>query len=208
MWNEGRNIKPQLTVVPKISSKVTVKALSFGDPQLYYRILGFAIQNAGDSFGRFTSLKEYDYKTLSQWFYLLDSLDSKSDFIPSVAGYYYSQTPNKEDVRYVVDYLNDHGSKNFEEKWWWIFQATYLATHKLNDIPLAKEIGHKLQHAPKGAPTWVRFFPVILLTKEGDKEQAFKLMRLIVSHLDELSDSERRFVEFFVKERLAKTLDE
>ncbi len=85
-----------------------------------FRNFAFKIQNAGDSWGRFTALKHYNYQKLQGWFYLLDELDSQSNFIPSLASYYYSQTQNPEDTIYIIEYLRDHANKDLRNKWWWL----------------------------------------------------------------------------------------
>ena len=105
-WLKTENIKPNLGIVPNVPTLSTVKAFSFGDEEFYFRYKGLRIQNTGDTFGRFSPLKDYDYEKLSQWFYLLDGLDDKSNYIPSLAAYYYSLTQNKQDVIYIINTIN------------------------------------------------------------------------------------------------------
>ena len=89
-WWKTENIQPEIHIVPPLPSKYSVEALSLGDKEFYFRVLALKIQNAGDSFGRFTALKYYDYETLYHWFKIMDGLNHKSKFIPSLASYYYS----------------------------------------------------------------------------------------------------------------------
>ena len=93
----NESVLPRLEIVPDVPSINTIRIMSLGDEQFYFRILALQLQNSGDSFGRFTALKEYDYAALSKWFYLLDELDYKSNYIPSLAAYYYSNTQKVED---------------------------------------------------------------------------------------------------------------
>ena len=92
LWQASLHHKPQLEIVPSVPSAVAVKAIAFGDNQFFFRVLGFYIQNFGDTFGRYIPLKDYDYAKLNRWFKLLDTLDNVSDYMPSMASYYFSQS--------------------------------------------------------------------------------------------------------------------
>lgn len=204
-WNETRNILPDMAIVPDVPAKDTVKALSLGDEQFYFRILALDIQNAGDTYGRFTPLKNYDYDKLSKWFYLLDTLDARSDYIPSLATYYYSQTQNTPDVRYIVDYLYAHSIHDVQHKWWWLLQAMYLANHKLEDKDLALKVGEPLIDA-QGIPLWVRQFPAFIHEQKGEPEQALYVMQHVLESAGKktLTREEFNFMKYFIEERLER----
>jgi hypothetical protein len=203
-WYNTRSIKPEMHIVPDLPGERAIKANSLGDEQSYFRILAFEIQNAGDTFGRFTALKNYDYDKLSKWFYLLDSLDDKSNFVPSIASYYYSQTQNTEDVIYIVKYLDYHASKDLEKKWWWMSQAVYLANHKLKNTELALRLAYKLASTPGKIPMWAREMPAFIHEKRGEKEEAFLIIKDIVDNYKNLSREDLNFMSYFIDERIKK----
>lgn len=198
------HIKPKLDIVPPVIGEKHADALSLGDRQFYFRMLGLKIQNAGDSFGRFTALKDYDYKKLEQWFYLLDKLDNRSNFIPTLAGYYFSQTQNTPDVIHVVNYLRNHAKIDLQRNWWWLLQAAFLADGKLNDEKLALDIAYEIKNLPKDAPPWAKYFPSIILAKMGDKQKAAEIMTVIMQNYDDIDEQEWRFIKYFFKDRLNK----
>lgn len=208
-WSQTRSIWPNMSIVPDVPGREVVKALSLGDEQFYFRVLALQIQNAGDTFGRFTPLKDYDYNKLSKWFHLLDMLDNRSDYIPSLATYYYSQTQNTPDVRYIVDYLSTHAEGQVEQKWWWLIQAIYLANHKLNDKELALKVGAPLINA-RGIPLWARHFPAFIYEQQGEMEQALYVMEHVLKNYEEekLSREDFNFMKYFIEERLNKGLPE
>lgn len=202
-WDATRGKLPDMGIVPDVPGRVAVKALSFGDEEFYFRLLALDIQNAGDTFGRFTALYKYDYKKLYAWFTLLDSLDNESDYMPFIASYYYSQTQYVPDVRYVVDYLYQHSYYRPAQKYWWLAQATYLAEHKLHDKDLALKMAKPLEQADN-APYWVRQLPAFVHESRGEMEDALHIIEHIQEHSRNIPPGELRFMTYFVKERLHK----
>ncbi len=208
-WFKTESIKPNLGIVPEVPTLSTVKAFSFGDEEFYFRYKGFRIQNTGDTFGRFSPLKDYDYNKLSQWFYLLDSLDSKSNYIPSLAAYYYSLTQNHQDVIYIINFLNDHADKDPEKKWWWYYQALYLANSVYKDKDLAIKMAEKLKkYSPDSAPLWTKQMLAILLSDKGEKCEAIRVISGILEEYEKpgkdrsISDNEINFMKFFIQQRM------
>lgn len=202
-WIRTHEILPDMTVVPDVPGVDTVQALSFGDEEVFFRVLALQLQNAGDTFGRFTALYKYDYNKLYHWFRLLDRLDNTSNYIPSMATYYFSQTQNKPDVRYVVDYLMEHADGRVGEKWWWLVQGVYLANHKLEDKPLALEFAKKLIGA-QDVPIWVRQLPAFIYEQNGDNEAALGIIKGVLDNSKDLNEGELNFMQYFVKDRLKK----
>lgn len=202
-WYHTHDIVPDMSIVPNVPGEDTVQALSLGDSQAFFRVLGLQIQNAGDTFGRFTALKKYDYNKLYHWFRLLDQLDDDSNYIPSMATYYFSQTQNTKDVKYVVDYLIEHSAHRPDQKWWWLVQAIYLAGHKLEDQDLALKVATPLTHA-KNVPVWVKQMPAFVYEKRGEMGAALKIIEGVLENTDKLSQGELNFMRYFVEERLDK----
>lgn len=202
-WYHTHHIVPDMSIVPDVPGEETVKALSLGDEQFFFRLLALRIQNSGDTFGRFTALYKYDFNKLYHWFRLLDSLDDRSNYIPSMATYYFSQTQNKPDVKYIVDYLIEHAAHRPEEKWWWLVQAVYLANHKLEDSDLALKIARYLE-GDYDIPLWARQMPAFVHEQRGELESAWVIIQNLLADEDSLTEQELRFMRVFVKDRLEK----
>lgn len=201
-WAKTHHIEPDIGVVPEVPGKDTLKALTFGDEQFYFRVMAFTLQNAGDTFGRFTALRYYDYNKLYLWFTLLDSLDSRSNMIPSMATYYFAQTQNTPDVRYIVDYLYEHSTRDVGRKWWWLLQSIYLSLHKLQDNDLALKVSTPLQD--NAVPVWARQMTAVVHEKRGEMEDALRIMETIKENVKDIPESDLNFMTYFVKERLGK----
>lgn len=204
-WHHTRSIQPDLGIVPDVPGKQAVHALTFGDNQFYFRLLAFNLQNAGDTFGRSTSLRYYDFNKLYHWFTLLDTLDPRSDMIPSMATYYFAQTQNTADVRYVVDYLYEHGTRDVAKKWWWLMQAIYLASHKLQDMDLALKVSQPLVNP--AVPAFAQQMAAVVREKRGEMDAAVAIMDEIGKNAQNISAADLKYMIYFIEER-TKRLDE
>lgn len=206
LWTQTKHHKPEMGIVPEVPNPIAIKALSLGDEQFYFRSLAFKLQNSGDTFGRFTALNKYDYNKLYRWFKILDDLDSKSHLIPSLAGYYFSQTQNVPDVKYIIDYLVEHvelNDYNRHHKWWWLSQSVYLANNKLEDKNLALELAYKLSKTDRDdIPFWVKQMPAFIHEQMGEEEQALIVIKHIMDNIETIPPGELNFMRHFVKDRL------
>lgn len=202
-WLNTRALRPSFAVLPPVPTKEAVQALAFGDGQFLYRALGLNIQNAGDDGGRFTPLHSYDYRRLEGWFMVLDNLDPVSDFVPVVAGYYYSNTKKQDDVRHVVSYLRHHAMNDPARKWRWLAHAVYLARHRVKDQHLALEVANQLAglRVP-GLPSWTRQMPAFILADLGDDEAARAVLMSIIATDPNLPVEERAFIADYLRRRL------
>ncbi|MCE3233714.1 MAG: hypothetical protein K0R98_1971 [Rickettsiaceae bacterium] len=198
-----------LAIVPDVPSELSIKAMSLGDEQFYFRTLAFQLQNAGDTFGRFTALRDYNYNQLYHWFTLLDTLDAKSNFVPSLAAYYYSQTQNTPDVKYVAQYLEETSMRDLYNKWWWMSQAVYLANYKLKDKDWALRLAYELASTPRNdIPIWAKQMPAFIHEQRGEEEQALQIISSIINNVDNIDQGELNFMAYFVKERLKKLVED
>ena len=202
-WYHTHDIAPDMSIVPDVPGVETVEALSLGDDQFFFRVLALQLQNAGDTFGRFTALRDYDFNKLYHWFRLLDALDDRSNYIPSMATYYYSQTQNKPDVKYVVDYLIEHAAHRPEQKWWWLVQGIYLANHKLEDPDLALQMANYLKGG-YDIPLWAKQMPAFIHEQRGELDAALVIIEGMLDDEENLTQQELNFMRHFVDERLQK----
>lgn len=207
------SLKPNIYIVPPVPNKYLVNAVSLGDKEFYFRILALKIQNAGDSFGRFTPLKNYDYKKLYEWFTFMDSLNNQSRIIPSLASYYYAQTQNHADTIYVIKYLDEHAAVDIDKNWWWLFQAIHIARLSLHDEKLSLELAYKLsKNEAKDAPLWTKQMPAFLLAKMGENCEAFFVINQILKDNESgkriIKSDEMNFMRYFIQTRLSTLKNE
>jgi hypothetical protein len=206
VWYISRGFSPDIAVVPDLPGEESVKATSFGDEQLYFRVLAYEIQNAGDTYGRATPLKDYDYNKLYHWWLLLDSLDSTSNFVPALAAYYYVNTQNKPDVRYVVDYLEQNADRDPKAKWWWYAQACFAANYELHDKERALEVAKKLAKVDReDMPFWTKQLPAFILADMGQLQQSVVIIEELLKEYKEkgtLPEGEMNFMHYYISKQL------
>lgn len=202
-WWHSRAVMPEMGIVPAVPGERTVRALSFGDEQAFFRLLSLSIQNSGDTFGRFTALYKYDFNKLYHWFHLLTDLDNQSNYLPSMASYYFSQSQNRDDVRYIIDYLDEYTEGRAKEKWWWIAQASYLASHRLGDSDRALALAERLRGV-KGIPLWAQQLAAFEYEKRGEFGDALAIIKEILDDPSQYSQGELNFMKYFIDERLGK----
>lgn len=194
---------PDLGIVPPVPSTEEMAVSALGDEQYVFRIYALNLQQAGDTFGRVTALYKYDYPKLEHWFTQMDTLDARSHFFPSLANYYFSQSQNKDDVNYIVNYLDAHSATDVPHNWWWVVQAAYLSKHKLKDLPRAIAIAKRLEGV-HGIPLWAQQYPAFLYEQNGEFDDALRIIQNILDTTETLSPEDLSFMAYFAKDRLKK----
>jgi hypothetical protein len=167
MWsNRGR--RPELAVIDPPPTAAAAQALSFGDSQFLYRYWALDLQNDGDTGGRATPMRDYDYDNVLGWLKSLQALDPRAQHHVFLATRYFSQTPHSADIRRLVDFIVDDVARAPARKWYWLTQAEEMAEYKLKDLPYALAIAETAAgYDFPEMPSWIWLFPAVLLQKEG-----------------------------------------
>ncbi|MGB1077470.1 MAG: hypothetical protein ACPG05_04110 [Bdellovibrionales bacterium] len=201
-----RPLRQFFEAVPPVPTEASASVKYLGDDELAYRSYGMMIQNFGTTGGHNVALKDYNFERLARWFFLEHSLDSRSDFIPFLASYYFGASQDPSKLYPVLDYLEVAGNSSKDEKWRWMGQAVYLARFRMNDNDKALELAYKLSDLyVTGMPAWTKQMPAFVQLNMGEKDAANAFMREIL-----ISDSERMHpneVNFMVDYICNRTLD-
>ena len=211
-WVKTKSVKATLPIVKDPPNEKTIKAFTLGDDEFFYRFKGVQVQNMGDTFGRFSPLKDYDYKKLYAWFLALEKLNFKSNYLPSMVAYYYSQTQNVPDRIYVVKFLTQHALKDPKNKWWWLYQASYIANYSLKDKNLAIRLAYMLQKfAPDNVPLWVKQTASVYLSEKGENCESIRVINEVLRDIerddtktDEEKEKELNYMNYFLQREASK----
>lgn len=203
-WSVTSRMFPKWPGVPPVPSVSGAEAMTLGDKEFSFRFLAIALQNFGDMGINKTPLKDYNYKELGRWFFLLNSLDPISDHIPMLAAHYFGGSSVPEHAAEVVKYLGEVGQIPILEKWRWLAHAAYLAQHKMGDIDLALKYAYRLQKMNDEydlrMPQWARQMPVFILNNRGEKEASRKLMENFLVSEQNIDPAEINFMRLYLIE--------
>lgn len=204
-WSGSKFIYAKWEGVPPVPTRNGATMMALGDPEFAYRLGAITLQNLGDSGGRVTPIRNYDYARLGAWFKLLDDLDPASDHVPMLAAYYFGATRVPADVAVVVDYLSAAGARPIGSKWRWLVHAIFLARHRLDDLQLALDLAYKLskmQLVDDVMPGWARQMPAFVLKEQGDREDARKIITELLLTGHGFHPNEIHFMKSYLTEEL------
>jgi hypothetical protein len=203
LWASSRDIVVAEPVVPPAPGQAVVAAVALGDTQAAYRAMGLQLQNFGDTGGQWTGLAGYDYDRLIDWFELLTDVDDRAGYVPVLAAYYYSQSPDEEHVRRVVTFVSAFARRDPATRWRLLGHAVYIARHRLRDFPLALTLARELAAFDVGEmPFWTRQLPALVLAEMGEREAAMREIRALQERYPDLPPEEARYHKYFLEEVL------
>ena len=176
-WMKTRDFQSRWTNVPPAPSILTAAGAGLGDPAVAYRAHGVMLQNMGDTGGRVSNLKAYNYERLEKWFTLMHHLDPQSNFMPFLASFYFGSVKDPEKLRPLVNYLELAGNSPEGKKWRWLAHGAYLARFDIEDYDLALRLATKLSNLGKpDLPMWARNMRASVLNADGEKEAAYNML--------------------------------
>lgn len=204
---EMRNTWPGIAPPPSASASLFY---GYGDRQLSYRNVGLTLQNVGDTGGRVTNFKDYDYSVIESWLWLADELDTKANYVPSLAAYYFSAAKEPEQLRHLLDYLSHVGEDVQHERWRWLGHAVYLARFGVNDQDKALELANKLAAIDSpDMPMWTKVMPAYVQKTMGHKKEARDLLLLIMADPHQVQEqADRNQSCWYINEHLREPGDD
>lgn len=203
-WASLRDRQASWANVPPAPSLRSARMSMLGDSQLAYRAIGIMLQNLGNAGGSSRALEDYNYTRLGRWFTVEDQLDPQSNFVPSLAAFYFGATDDPQQLGPVVDYLEKAGESPYSNKWRWLAQAVYLARFKMNDLDRAMTMASKLagMYRP-GMPGWVTQMPVFIYLQQNDRQAAYNLaLQILKDDADHMQVNEINFMRDYICERI------
>ncbi|MFA5592350.1 MAG: hypothetical protein WC989_03445 [Micavibrio sp.] len=202
-WTHSRTILPEWNNVSPPPSASSVRMAALGDPEIAYRMIGYFLQNAGNTGGRYESLKDYNYTYLEGWFGLAHALDPRADLVPFLTAYYFGALENEPGrTSHVARALIAPGLEPYPEKWRWLAHAVYLARFRADNIEWALELANKLAGLDVEMAAWGRQMPAFVQLGMGDKKAAYEVMvSMLATEGDKLHPAEVNFMREFICER-------
>ncbi len=204
VWWHALDVRARWGNVPPVPSTASAALMALGDKQMAYRTHGLLIQNLGDAGGEARPLSDYNYENLTKWFWLEDALDSRANFIPSLAAYYFSANQDTQAIEPIIEYLAEIGQRPGPQKWRWLAQAVYLARFVQHDYDQALVLAEKLAALNEpDMPTWTKQMPAFVMMQQGDKDGAYQiLLNILGSQVTHLQAPEINFMREYICDRI------
>jgi hypothetical protein len=98
-------------------------------------------------------------------------LDPDNRNILLAASQLYSQVPDPQRQRIMLDFVHQQFLLDPESRWPYLAHAALVSRHRLQDTQLALAYAKDLS-AVKSAPDWVRQMSLLLLSDSGERQQA------------------------------------
>lgn len=182
LWQKTNTVRDNWAGVPPPPDAPRALSYGFGDAQFSYRRIGLMLQNEGDTGGRVTNLRDYNYQILRDWFDLSFELDPRANYIPSLAAYLFGSVKQADHIKHLVDYLAKVGEVDEAQNWRWLSQAVYIARFELDDQPLALKLAYRLAALNQpDMPIWTKQMPAFVMSKTGQKKAGRDLMLTIAA---------------------------
>lgn len=167
--------KPQaqiqaLTSPPQIE---LLRVFSLGDSIVTAKILMLWLQAFDNQAGQFLSYQQLNYDALQQWLERILQLDSQSQYPLLAASHLYSNVPDSEKQRQMLEFVYQQFFLDPPRRWPWLAHAAVLAEHRLKDLPMALKYAQAIAaHATAEMPHWAQEMQIFILEDMGELERA------------------------------------
>ena len=169
--------------LPTPFASTVYRGLSMGSQQLFSYLLAIRLQLHDNQAGRHIRYSQLNYSVLVDWLDQIYQLNRQSEYPMMLASRVYSQTRDKARLRIILEYIDRTFLQNPQLHWRRLAEATVIAKHQLEDLPLALQMAEKLSNQPESIkmPRWARDMQFILL---GDMNEFETAITIIVALLE------------------------
>jgi hypothetical protein len=160
-----------LTSAPPTS---LLRLASLGEPIAVARILMLQLQSFDFQSGSKVPYKDLDYARLEAWLSRILELDPEGQYPLLAASRLYAEVPDEAKQRSMMDFVYRQYLLDPNRRWPWLAHATFLAKHRLKDIPLARKYASALQKytTAKDVPPWATTMEIFILEDLNELETA------------------------------------
>jgi len=160
--------------LPPAPSTMTLRLASFGDPMPVAKLLMLFLQSFDLQAGNQIRYQAMDYDRLTQWLKRILELDPGGQYPLLTASHIYAEVPDPARQRIMLAFISEEFPADPERRWPWLAHATYLAKHRLGDLPLARRYAADIQKQALGpdVPLWAKQMEAFILEDMNELEAA------------------------------------
>lgn len=160
--------------LPAPLSEQYLTVLSLGDPAALSRILMLWLQGFDHQPGISIPFSSLNYDHVVGWLDKIILLDPSGHYPLLSAARIYSEVPDDDKKRKVLDFVYRKFLDAPDQRWQWLAHAVYVAKHRLHDMELALHYARELRlHTSREAvPDWASQMELFVLEDMDDLQSA------------------------------------
>jgi hypothetical protein len=153
---------------------IALRLLGLGETVAVAKVLMLQLQAFDYQSGTRVSFQQLDYARVQAWLALILELDPGGQYPLLAASRLYAEVPDETRQRSMLDFVYRQYLLDPNRRWPWLAHATFLAKHRLKDIPLARKYAATLQKytTDKNVPPWVTTMEIFMLEDLNELETA------------------------------------
>ena len=162
---------PDLMPPPGIA---LLRLASLGEPIALAKILMLRLQAFDYRAGSRIPFKDLDYARIEAWLARILELDPGGQYPLLAASRLYAEVPDEPKQRSMLEFVYQQYLLDPNRRWPWLAHATFLAKHRLKDMPLALKYAAALQKytTAKDVPAWATTMEVFIREDLNELETA------------------------------------
>lgn len=160
--------------LPRAPPTATLRLASIGEPIAAANLLSLYLQAFDTQPGISIPFKDLDYDRVESWLVRILELDPAGHYPLLMASQVYSQVPNGEKQRQMLELVYRQFLLAPNQRWRWLAHAAIIAKHRLHDLGLALRYARAIsQHATSAeVPHWAKQMHIFVLEDMGEYETA------------------------------------
>ncbi len=160
--------------LPEAKSMNILNIFSAGEPVVLSKLLMLWLQGFDHQPGVSIPFRSLDYNHLTNWLDRITELDPQSHYALLSAARIYSEVPDQEKRRIMLEFVYTKFLENPNDRWPWMAHAVYMAKHRMQDRDLALKYAReiRLKTNPVHVPDWARQLELFVYEDFGDIESA------------------------------------
>ncbi len=118
--------------------------------------------------------RDLDYARVIAWLRSIVEIDPRSGYALFSAARVYSENPDAEKCRAMLEFLREQFGRDPDRRWPWLAHAALVAKHRLKDLPLALRYARAIDHEARDprAPLWAKQMEIFILEDLDELEAA------------------------------------
>jgi hypothetical protein len=152
--------------LPPAPSAQALRLAAFGESEAAARLAMVYLQSF--------EMHTLDYRRALGWLGSALEVDARSQYALFLAARVYTETTDRERVRFVLEFIEQEFLRDPDRRWPWLAQAALIAKHRLNDLPLARRYAQALERHTRArdVPLWARQMEIFILEDMNELEAA------------------------------------